>query len=373
MRLDCTPNVPHSSDRRKPVTTSAQFIRRRLLSQRLARTPDSSPASVVAWFGAVQAQDYLGGLWAIGQRCPGATQNDVELAITERSIVRTWPMRGTLHFVAADDARWMLELMASRVIQQHAGRLHREFELDSPALSRCRKVLVKALTDRPVLMRQELYDELEGAGIPATGQRGGHILGRLAMEGLLCFGPRRGKQQTMVLLDEWLPEGRGLLREEALGELALRYFASHGPATVQDLSWWSGLTLGDCRSAIAMVSRQLIRESMAGAEYFWTEQENFSTTRLAGTAHLLPPFDEYLVGYRDRTAVLDPRHAGKLQALLSPVIEVDGRIVGTWKRRVTRERILVGARSFRGEDLPRNLGRALKEYGQFLGVPATLY
>jgi hypothetical protein len=350
------------------------IIGRRKQNQALVRPWARDPAEVVAWFGAVQAQDYLGALWAVGLRTLNAVESDVELAIAERRIVRTWPMRGTLHFVAADDVHWLQDLLAPRIIQLHASRLAREFELDATALTLCRKIVVKALEGQAPRTRIELYAVLNENGMSVAGQRGVHILGRLAQEGLICGGPRAGKQPTFVLLDEWVPEMRGLLREEALAELALRYFTSHGPATVRDLSWWSGLNLAESREAVGLVERRLLSETVDGERYWFVDAERRTRSKALLISHLLPPFDEYLVGYQDRTAVLNPKHAGRLQALLSPAVEVDGKIVGTWSRRRTRGRVLLQLMPF--TRLPAAsrtaIARAAERYAAFLGVTATM-
>lgn len=368
------PNVIDCGRTRKPTVTVREIIRRRLRNHRLVQSPGDDPAAVVAWFGAVQAQDYLGALWAVGQRAPGTVQSDIELALAEGTIVRTWPMRGTLHFVAAEDVRWMLDLLAPRIVRRHAPRLHREFGLDAAALAACRKVLVGALGSGP-LPRPQAYQALESKGIPTAGQRGVHILGRLAMEGLICFGPRSEKQQTLVLLDEWVPEGRGLLREEALTELTLRYFTAHGPATARDFAWWSGLTLAEVRAALHLVERRLLHETIEEETYWFSQPDGAALPRHPASAHLLPPFDEYLVGYRDRGAVLDPRHTSRLGALLSPVVEIAGRIAGTWKRELAPGRVTVHLAPF--ARLPakekQQVATAAGRYGKFLGVPATLY
>ena len=351
------------------------IIGRRRQNQFLAQPVIRDPAEVVAWFGAIQAQDYLGALWAVGLRTMDAVESDVELAITERRIVRTWPMRGTLHFVAADDARWMLDLLAPRIIRRHAARLEREFELDAATLTRCRKILVKALEGQEPRTRLQLYEALDAKGMSAAGQRGVHILGRLAQEGLICGGPRAGKQPTFVLLDEWLPDIRGLLREEALAELALRYFTSHGPATVRDLSWWSGLNLAESRDAVHLVERRLEGGTMGGERYWFAETERPRRKKKLVPCHLLPPFDEYLVGYQDRAAVLSPKYAGRLQALLSPGVEIDGKIVGTWSRQRTKGKVLLRLTPFTrlAAATRAAIAQAAQRYGEFLGVPATLY
>ena len=363
----------HLRGAQTPVT-NLPLVRRRGENQGLIRPLADRASSVVAWFGAVQAQDYLGALWAVGQRTEGGREGDIELAIAEREIVRTWPMRGTLHFVAADDVRWLLDLLAPRIIQRHALRLEREFELDAPALARCRKVLTRILAGHGPTTRGDIYQALEGKGISCLGQRGVHILGRLAQEGLICLGPRLGKQPTFVFLDEWLPDVRGLLREEALAELALRYFTSHGPATVKDLSWWSGLSLTEARIALGLVERRLTKEKSGAREVWFASAPTQARKRAPSNAHLLPPFDEYLVGYQDRSAVLNPRYADGLHALLSPVVELDGQVVGTWKRILTRGKADLYLTPFGRWSSPakRVIADAARRYGHYLGVPVAL-
>ncbi|CAA9352025.1 MAG: hypothetical protein AVDCRST_MAG93-7167, partial [uncultured Chloroflexia bacterium] len=236
--------------------THAQIAHRRLVQQQVATSKFSQPHELVAWMGAMQAQDYLGSLWAIGARVPGSTETMIEAAVAEGSIVRSWPMRGTIHWMAAVDVRWMVELLAPRVIQSSQGRL-RQLGIDAATLSASADVLARALQGGKQLPRPALYEALEQAGIGAEGQRGIHILGQLAMRQLLCIGPRAGKQPTFVLLDEWIPPVQQLGREEALATVATRYFTSHGPATRQDFVHWTGLTIADAKAAIASVSSQL--------------------------------------------------------------------------------------------------------------------
>jgi hypothetical protein len=350
----------------------ADVVKLRLHAQCIATTTFTRPAEVVAWLGAVQAQDYLGALWAVGLRLARARERDVEKALADRSIVRTWPMRGTLHFVAAADARWMLELLAPRMVTRSAGRF-RALGLDEPTLGRARRVLSKRLAGGPVT-RPAVYESLARAGIAPTGQRGIHILWRLAHDCLLCFGPRAGKQQTFVLFDEWLPRAKRLPRDEALAELASRYFASHGPATVADLAWWSGLRLQDAKAAIERAGKRLDQEILGGSAY-WFARASAPARAPRSHAHLLPAFDEFLVAYVDRSAALDPRHRTRVNAgggILHPTIVLGNQVVGTWKRRLTREEVVFSPTPFLTLGAPgeRLVTRALAKYGEFLGVRA---
>ncbi len=224
--------------------TPRDIVYRRLANQQIARPKYRTPHEMVAWLGAMQAQDYLGALWAIGLRLANAAEADIEQAIANRTIVRTWPLRGTLHFVAALDIRWMLELLAPRVIAS-GRRRQQQLELDDKIIGRIRTVFVRALQGGKQLTRDEMYALLESARISSAGQRGYHILWRLAHEGIICCGARKGKQPTFTLLAEWVPNAKSLKRDEALAELTRRYFTGHGPATLQDFVWWSGLRVSD--------------------------------------------------------------------------------------------------------------------------------
>jgi hypothetical protein len=340
------------------------LLRRRLEAQHIAATSFTRPEDVVAWLGAVQAQDYLGALWAVGLRMADARERDIERAITDRRIIRTWPMRGTLHFLSASDARWMTALLASRPAAAAASRLAAA-GVDEPLLARARRVLVKNLEGGRRLTRPAAYRALEGAKIATRGPRGLYVLWRLAHDGLLCFGPREGKQQTFVLFDEWLPRARRLPRDEALGELARRYFVGHGPATLADFVWWSGLTTTDARVAVHLATKEIAEETI-GDHRYWSAPaaaEHGSSGR--HVAHVLPAFDEFLVGYADRSAAMDTP-----TGIAKPSIVVGGRVVGTLVRRVTRGQVafttvpfvsLNGART-------RAVNHELRRYARFLGL-----
>ena len=353
---------------------ATKLAHRRLAAQKISGGNFESPEEVVSWMGAMQAQDYASSLWAIGLRMRGAaTQALVEQAIAERRIVRTWPMRGTLHFVAAEDVRWMSALMTPRVIAANQARLLREFELDDAVLARSRKVLVKALRDGQRLMRSEVYAALESAGIATARQRGIHITGRLAQEGLLCLGPRADKQPTFVLLDEWVSTHRAMEREQALAELARRYFHSHGPATLQDFAWWSGLTVKDVQLGIELAADDLAQEIIGGRIYFHSGEES-GLSDLPNDPQLLPAFDEYLVAYKDRSAAVEARFSPQvigINGLFNASIVIDGNVAGTWKRSFDKTGITLELGPFRvllKKEL-NSLNRAARRYGDFMGLP----
>jgi hypothetical protein len=352
------------------MAAAPDILRLRLANHALARARFASPEEVVQWFGAVQAQDYLGSLWAIGLRQRRATEAAVAAAEADRRIVRTWPMRGTLHFVTAADVRWITRLLAPRVMARNASRVKKEFDVDARVLGRSAEVVTRALQGGRRLTRDDLYHALEQRRIRTSGSRGLHILVWLAMQGVVCHAGRLGKQQTFALLDEWIPTSRALEREAALAELALRYFTSHGPATLKDFCWWAGLTSRDAQAALDGASAQLSRLIDDGMPFWWRESRTVRSVP-PPVVSLLPAFDEYTVGYaeRDRLAT----RASKM-SLLSPGVLIDGRVIGTWKRTLDRQGVAIAP--VLGRPLSTKEAAALRAaaqaYGEFLGAEARL-
>jgi len=362
--------MPDASKR--PRRAGGSIAQRRLRTQRLAGEGFSTPADAVRWFGAVQAQDYAGALWAVGMRTRGAVQADVERAVAERTIVRSWPLRATLHFTAPEDLRWMLACFAPRIIARAVPRL-KQLELDERTLSRSAAVLGRALQGDRRLSRPNLYARLERAGISTVGGRGAHILWHCAHGGLICFATREGNQHTFALLDEWLPPAKQLAREEALAELTRRYFTSHGPATLKDFVWWSGLSVGDARLGLELNGPRLHTSTIEGVAHWHAEPTRGSVA--PGHAVLLPPYDEYTVAYKERAAALDPKHAAAARnGIFSQTILVDGRIMGLWTRQLTGDSVTVALKPF--AKLPaasaRAVAAAANRYGRFLGRSAHI-
>lgn len=353
------------------MRTETRFLTARLLNQQLAAPRFTSAGELVRFFGAIQGQDYFGGLWAVGQRLEPASEADVEGAIAARSIVRTWPMRGTLHFVPAEDVRWMLALLTPRVIRLSAGR-YRQLELDEKVFRRARTILVRALRGGRQLTRPEMYATLEKGGVRVADQRGFHILGHLAQQGVLCYGPRQGRQPTVVLLDEWVPPEKPIPREQALATLATRYFTSHGPATLQDFAWWSGLLMKEAASAIEAAGKALAEETHDGRRC-WSGSST-PAGRSRERAWLLPPWDEYLVAYQDRRAMVDDDTIDRLKTIGSPVVLVDGRVRGYWKRVTTPKgmRVSLELATPLTPAERRAVKKAVLRYGRFLGKPAEI-
>ena len=355
---------------------SQDIARLRMIAQQIARPACEHPADVVQWLGAVQAQDFLGALWAVGLRMPSATAHDVEQALADKAIVRTWPMRGTIHFVAPADVRWMLELLTPRVIPGINRRLA-QMGLDEKIIDASANVVAKALQGGRQLERNALYKLMDAADIPTDNSRGLHILGRLAHDRLVCFGARAGKQPTFALLDEWAPEAKSLPRDEALAKLARRYFTGHGPATLQDFVWWSGLTVTDARAGLAAAAAQLASETVDGQEYYFAQNLPAAPAH-SRAAFLLPPFDEFLVAYRDRSASLDKRHSQLVvpggNGIFNPIVVIDGRVLGTWKRAFQKDSVAMSFSSFDAfsDEQAEAIQAAAERYGQFVGKRVSL-
>jgi len=360
---------------KRAARESGAIARQRLRTQRLIGPGFAAPADAVRWFGAVQAQDYPGALWALGMRTKGSTEASIEHAVASRTIIRTWPLRGTLHFVAPEDVRWMLTHFAARTIARAASRF-RQLELDARVLAKGAAIVVKALEGGRQVPRPRLLALLERAGIATAENRGIHVLWKCAHDGLICFGAREGKQHTFALLEEWIPRAKTLDRDEALAELARRYFTSHAPATLQDFTWWSGLSPADARRAVeAAVVDAPRTPHIVPRQPDAAPSSSHRAPRTAHPALLLSPYDEYTVAYRDRSAALDPKHAAAARnGIFGPTVVLDGRIVGTWKRRLDRDRVEIAVEMFAklSGASARLIAREAARYGRFVGLPASL-
>ncbi|OME89734.1 MULTISPECIES: winged helix DNA-binding domain-containing protein [Paenibacillus] len=345
---------------------------RRLFNQGITGMKPESPEQVVRGLGAVQSQDFHQAVWGIGLRTHSAKLSDVEQAMIDRKIVLTWPMRGTIFFVPAEDAKWMLKLTASR-FHTHDKKKQAELELDEGTLHRCRTIIRNALSGCTRVSRPRLMELLEEAGISTKNGRGYFILGYLGRTGMICFGPHEGKQQSFVLLDEWVPNSRELTLEESLAELALRYFSGHGPATIQDFAWWVGLTLTEAKRGFEAVKSNLRLDFVNGTEY-WSSVTTPAVSTDTDSVVLLPGFDEYYLGYKDRSAIIETEHDAKIaphrNGVFQPMMVVGGEVVGVWKREIKRSGIEIAFSPF----LPRNdreeeFMEAAKQYSDFMGMP----
>jgi winged helix DNA-binding protein len=333
-----------------------------------------SVAGIVEWFGAMQAQDMNSGLWSLGVRLPGSTVDDINAALERREAVRTWPMRGTVHLVPPADVHWMLELMGVRAMAGVEKR-RQILGLDEKTVDRATDVLGAALTGGKRLTRAECLAALTDGGIEVTGQRGYHLLWYAAQRGVTVIAPHVGKEQTFVLLDEWVPEPERPTRDEALGLIALRYFRSHGPTTRKDFAGWTGLTMADVKTGVAVAGDALTTVDVDGVEMIM-DAAAVPVERNDWLA--LPGFDEYMLGFKDRSMMLG---AGDLQAVVPggngmfrSTIARAGRVVAVWTRALTRKGVTVTVEPlipFTSRDRD-DVASALQPYADYLGLQLTV-
>jgi predicted RNA binding protein YcfA (HicA-like mRNA interferase family) len=350
----------------------ASLAHRRLRAQRLIGPTYTSVVDTVQSMGALQAQDYGQAIWAIGARTSGATWADVERAISERQIVRTWPMRGTIHFVPARDAAWMTALCTPRSIAV-AARRQAQLGLDDAILARCGEILHAQLSSAPPMPRADVLSLLEQRGIATGSQRGYHILLHHAQRGLLCLGPMAGKQPTFVLLDAWVTERAQRSRDSALTELARRYFTSRGPASVHDFANWTNLPVADARAGLESVASELISDQLAGVTLWSSPSHRTIDDADVPALQLLPGFDEFLLGYKDRIALVTSANAERIapgaNGVIRPMLVERGEVTGTWRRKVRSRGIELSLEFFApGKRRAKAVvERACERYAEFSG------
>jgi hypothetical protein len=354
------------------------IARRRLANQHLTAAALATPADVVRHLGAVQAQDYSSAKWAVALRTRGMVGDSVvEQAVAGGWIIRTHVLRPTWHFVAPADIRWMLALTAPRVSAAMA-HYNRKLELDDAVFRRSNAVLARALRDGKQLTRGELAAVLRRARINVEGsQRLGHLMMQAELDGVICSGARRGKQSTYALLEERIPPAAMPDRDEALLELTKRYFATRSPATAHDFAWWSGLAVADATKGIQMAGAAFERELVDGRAY-WSDASLPSHGKTPVAVHLLPNYDEFFIGFRDRSAIGQRLKSSDLvtggDALTAHVVVIDGQLVGGWKRTLTKNALVVElnvlTRLTAAEE--RAVERAARAYGDFLERPVEL-
>jgi hypothetical protein len=367
--------------------TRNDITRRRLQSQGLAGPATAAlrgaPGLVVDRLFALQAQDLRWAKWAVGVRAPGSTSADVDAALDSGRIVRSWPMRGTLHLVPAADLGWLLQLTTPRQWAGAATR-RRELGLDEATIERARAVAVAELSGGRELSRAAFLAALNRRGVGTHGQRGYHLILHLAQSGTLCWGRQLDAQQMLVLLDEWVPRPRLLERDEALGEFLLRYLVGHGPAPLTDFAWWAQLTMADATTALAVAGARLTTLDVDGVAHLLPQAGDVGPVGRAAPGRgrdsmlALPGFDEYLLGYRDRSFAVAEQHLPRVvpgkNGIFLPLLVEHGRVVGTWRRHWQPRLITVEPEPFvplAGTAVART-ERALRDYADFLGREVRL-
>ena len=348
----------------------SDLLAQRLRNQHLASPQLTDPAAVVRRLAAVQAQDYPAATWGVGQRLTNGGVDAVERAFADGRIVRTHILRPTWHFVTPEDIKWMLALTAPRVLLA-IGYNCRRLGLDDALLKRTNRMIARALGNGRFLTREEIGAALRQRTIAAEGLRLIHILARAELDGVICSGPRRGRQFTYALLDARAPRALTLARDEALAELTRRYFTSRGPATLRDFTWWSGLTMSDARRGVEIVGRELVESEWRGVRC-WSAG---GPARLRPSAYLLPIYDEYLIAYADRSDALGRlRQASRTNPIFYWPVIVDGRVAGGWRRKLSSERVVVSITPSRRLSAAerRRIEAAAGRYASFVGKAPAL-
>lgn len=358
------------------MLTLSDIARIRFHNQQIAQTKFETPGEVIAWLGAMQGQEYAMAKWGIAQRMQEITDSEIDQAFAEGAILRTHLLRPTWHLVTPADIRWLLALTGPRVQAVNA-YMYRKLEMDNTFFKRSNAALTKALQGGKQLTRVELASALQQAGIETVGElRMGYILMHAELEGIICSGARRGKQFTYALLEERAPQAKSLDRDEALVELVRRYFTSRGPATMKDFVVWSGLRVADVKKGIELLKPTLEHEVVDGQTYWFTESA-LPKRGPSKTAQLLPIYDEYVMGYKDRNAILGLLEEEKITGgsiAFDNIIVIDSMLVGSWKRTLSKNEVLVETNF----NIPltkteqRAVTATVERYGKFLGLSPVM-
>lgn len=353
--------------------TGADIIGSRLATQGLVFPLKKTIPEIVGHLCAVQSQDYGAAKWALGARLPGVSDSGLDELYNSGAIIRTHVMRPTWHFVLPEDVKWMQQLTAHRV---HAllNNTGKKLGLDEAVYRKSNKIIAKALKGGNYLMRSELEDLLNKGGIATGDLVMIHIMMKAELDCIVCNGPRKGKQFTYALFDERIRDTNPMLRDEALATLFRRYIEGHGPATLQDFAWWSGLTMTDAKDALSFLKSKLFCAGHEGQEYWYSgKQPGVSRD---STVFLLPNFDEYTVAYKDRSILHDIKKTGELTpfTLLGNLIIINGYAAGTWKKTVSKDHVTIEPSYFHAVKTAERkmVAEAAEAYGDFLGLRAIV-
>jgi Winged helix DNA-binding domain len=366
-----------------PSVSRAQVRWLRLRAQRLSPRPQQpavTVAHVVRHLGAVQAQDPAAAPLAIRARSTGLVAADVQRARErERSVVRTWAMRSTLHLLAAEDVGWLLALLGPLFVRT-SQRRREALGLDEETCARAIRALREILGRRGPLTRAEIVEQLALRRIRLEGQARPHLIARAALEGVVCLGPDRGAEPTYVLLEDWARPGRPLPPKEALAELARRYLAAHGPAGLEDFAAWTGLPRADARTGLEAIASELLEVEVDGRPAWlpasrapWFEEPPPPDPLV----RLLPAFDPFLLGYRDRGFIVPAEHSRQIHpggGVIRPALLLNGSVIGTWRSQPQRGGRLVEVSPFvpLAAEVRAGLAGEAADVGRFLGTPAIL-
>lgn len=327
----------------------------RVFSHQLVCPAFDHPRDLVAWMGAVQAQDYTMAKWAIGLRLKTATCSMIDEALGKGEIVRTHVMRPTWHLVAGEDVRWMLKLSGQRIRMAMASWVKGSgLEIPESLYMKCNALIEKILAGNKSLTRQEIGEALVKAGVAMEHRSINYLMSRAEIDGIVCSGADKGGKSTYALLEEHVAPVRELCREESLAKLAVNYFRSHSPASLNDFVWWSGLSVTEAKQAIGLIGGQMIAEVFDGQQ-LWMHESCCQRGKAAEVVHFLPSFDEYLISYKERTTVMELQHHPKAfnrWGIFYPVVLHNGQIVGNWNKSVKKGVMTMGTSFFEPDGHP---------------------
>jgi hypothetical protein len=349
--------------------TLSDIARIRVQNQQLADTKIKSAVEMVEWLGAVQGQEYAQTKWGLGLRLPHLSDNDIENELNEGKILRTHLLRPTWHFVSVKDIRWLLKLTAPRVHTANA-YMYRQLALDGRIFNRCNNILIKTLQGGNQLTRGDINEEFKKYKIIAKGHRLSYIMMNAELEGIICSGARQGNKFTYALLDERVQHKKSLGKDEALTELTTRYFNSRNPATVKDFATWSGLTITDCKKGIEMIKPLLKKEVIEQQEYFFNPNISLSDKQ-ANKIYLLPIYDEFIMGYKDRSAIMTLGNNASFR--YDCMIVFDGRVIGTWKRTISKNAIDIAFDFFKplNKYQSKTFDGAVNHFSEFMNLKVS--
>jgi hypothetical protein len=341
----------------------------RLINQQIATPKFRSIKDITNWMGALQSQDFSMSKWAVGIRLINSTDKMIETAFERGEILRTHLLRPTLHLVSAENIRWLLNLTAPGIKARLESR-YKELDLTESLFTKCNNIIQDSLKGENHLTREELITTLAKAKVPVENQRAYHILVKSELDGITCSGMIKGGKQTYALLDERVPKAKDFTKEEALKKIAGIYFTSHGPATLQDFKWWSGLSITDAKNALEIAKPSLASEKI-GSEIYWLSN-SFDYSKSENTdTHLLPAFDEFLISYKDRTASVPLIYQKKTvsdNGIFWPIIVINGQVRGLWKRTIKRDKIMIETELFGPVDksIKNQIEKQCETFGLFL-------
>ena len=352
--------------------TLRDIAHQRLINQQITSTKFKTAKEVVQWLGAVQAQDYYMAKWAIGLRMLNATDQLLEDAISKAEIIRTHVMRPTWHFVPAEDIRWMLKLTAPH-IKTSIKSYQEKLGLNAKIFNRTNAIIEKLLQNNNYLTRAQIVSELKKKKISVDNLQATHIMFDVELNGIVCNGPMREKQFTYALVDERVPLTKSVTREEALFKLSKKYFNSHGPATVQDFAWWSGLPAADARLGLEMAKEKLIGEKVDNKIYWLDGALNSAKSFNQTTPLFLPAYDEFMISYTHRSASLDPRFSKIIlvgNGIFRPIIVVDGKVIGIWLRTIKKDHVAITVKFFSSKQKLKKseIELLMEPYSKFLNL-----